>query len=730
VAEYVWVGASGTSWTAASNWTVGGSTPASAPGPSDNVSFSGTNSVNLVGTANCFNLTVSSGTTAFTRSGTNLLTVYGSIDLATGVTWASNAVLTFSSTSPMTIRTRSSVLPVVTFTGGGGTSSIYALSDSLTAVSITFTAGVLRLGSNNLTTGTFNSSNSNSREIDFGTGRITCTGSGSTLWATGLATNLVLSGSSRDVYISNSTGTASTINHGTSTTSGTEANSFDFYITSGSYTLTISSNSTVRNLNFTGTYTGTLNNNAIRIYGNLILNSAMGLQSGASIWTFAPSSGNTRTITSNTKVMDFPVTFSGGGGGTSALADNMTVGSSVSRTVTLVNGTLSLQTFNLTVPVFSSAGTAAREINFGSSGSITINALGSSTVWDTSTITGPLTTSGTNKVVNVNAGALSPSVLVGNLAEANAMSFVFNSSSRPSITLSSTSSFLDLTFAEFFNGSLSGATTLNIYGNLTMRSGMNPLPGSVNFLATSGIKQITSNGRSFSGSVIFNCSGATYSLVDSLSLSASSLSLTNGTLDLSSQTLTAPQLITLFGTKSITFNGGTISCNQFLNNQPTGFTTAVGSGVGKISMTGASSTFVGGNSTFNCTLENASTNLTISSSNTFNNISNSITPCTFTFGFGTTQSVSDFNVSGTAGNLVTITTPDPLDPTQATIQKITAGNVTRDYLNIASSNATGSGAGSSVVWSAGANSVNSGNNTGWIFSVGPSANSGAFFSVF
>jgi hypothetical protein len=250
-------------------------------------------------------------------------------------------------------------------------------------------------------------------------------------------------------------------------------------------------------------------------------------------------------------------------------------------------------------------------------------------------------------------------------------------------------------------------------------------PSQINFAATSGTKQITCNGRTISSNVLFNCPGATYSLADNLTKPFGSFVFTGGTIDLSGRTLTTQTVSASSGTKSIIFNGGTISCNSF---SASGITTSVGSGVGTIKMTGSSSTF-SGVGTYNCTLENASTTLQINSSATFNNISNSVSPCTFIFPFGTTT-VSDFNVSGTAGNLVTITTLDPLDPTQATIEKITAGNVTSNYLNIASSNATGSGAGSGVVWSAGANSVDSGNNTGWIFSAGPAANTGAFFSVF
>ena len=46
--------------------------------------------------------------------------------------------------------------------------------------------------------------------------------------------------------------------------------------------------------------------------------------------------------------------------------------------------------------------------------------------------------------------------------------------------------------------------------------------------------------------------------------------------------------------------------------------------------------------------------LTITGSNTFTTIANGVQPTTFTFTAGTTTTVTNWNVSGTAGNLVTI----------------------------------------------------------------------------
>jgi hypothetical protein len=115
-------------------------------------------------------------------------------------------------------------------------------------------------------------------------------------------------------------------------------------------------------------------------------------------------------------------------------------------------------------------------------------------------------------------------------------------------------------------------------------------------------------------------------------------------------------------------------------------------------------TFVGGGSTYNCTLQNAGAGaLTVTGNNTFTTISNSVQPTTFTFESGSTQTVTNWSVNGTAGNLVTI---NATSTSQASLSK-SSGVVTSNYLNLQYSNATGG-----ATWYA-LNSVDSGNNTGW-----------------
>jgi hypothetical protein len=70
---------------------------------------------------------------------------------------------------------------------------------------------------------------------------------------------------------------------------------------------------------------------------------------------------------------------------------------------------------------------------------------------------------------------------------------------------------------------------------------------------------------------------------------------------------------------------------------------------------GTAKTFAGGSKVYPYTLNQGGAGaLTIQGSNQFANISNTVQPATITFTAGSTTSVQDFTVSGTAGNLVTL----------------------------------------------------------------------------
>jgi hypothetical protein len=349
---------------------------------------------------------------------------------------------------------------------------------------------------------------------------------------------------------------------------------------------------------------------------------------------------------------------------------------------------------------------------------------GTGTVWNTGTVTG-LTVTGTPVVDVTNSTATATTVTAGSTTESNSVSYNFTAGTY---SLSLTGNQRDVNFTGFSGTLTNSART--IYGNLTVSSGMtlNAGTGAQTFGATSGSKTITSNGKTFDFPITFNGAGGTWVFQDNTTVGSTRIfTHTNGTVDLNGKTITVgSSYATAAGTKNLTFNGGTLVCansgsTAFNNAQPTGFTTTAGTGTGKISMTSASAkTFVGGGSTYNCTLSNDGAGaLTISDSNTFTTLANGVQPTTFTFTSGTTTTLTNWNISGTAGNLVTI---GSTAASQHTLSD-PSGTVSVDYLSISYSSATGG-----ATWLAGLNSVNGGNNSGWIFS--NVATSGNFFFMF
>lgn len=103
--------------------------------------------------------------------------------------------------------------------------------------------------------------------------------------------------------------------------------------------------------------------------------------------------------------------------------------------------------------------------------------------------------------------------------------------------------------------------------------------------------------------------------------------------------------------------------------------------------------------------------VTIYGNNTFDEFRVYNPPRTLTFAAGSTQTVSIFKVSGTAGNLVTLQSTSP--GSQFTLYQAT-GLVSVDYVSLQDSAATGG-----AIYYAGANSTDVSNNTGWLFTAQP-----------
>lgn len=262
-----------------------------------------------------------------------------------------------------------------------------------------------------------------------------------------------------------------------------------------------------------------------------------------------------------------------------------------------------------------------------------------------------------------------------------------------------------------FGGSF-GATIF--FGNVALGSGVTRSGNSTITFINTSTKTLDTAGKTFDNPINVD-TGSSLQLINNNFTNGTTRNFSlSGSLDLNNLTISTGTFST-GAVASITFNGGDITVtgsggSAWNNAGGAGFTTFAGTGAGTITMTSASAkTFVGGGATYNCDLVQGGTGtLTVTGSNTFDDITNSTQPSTILFQGGTTQTVGDFTLSGTSGNLITI---DSTTASQFTLSKST-GTVSVSFVDIRDSVATGG-----AIWEAleDDGNVNGGNNLGWIF---------------
>lgn len=433
-------------------------------------------------------------------------------------------------------------------------------------------------------------------------------------------------------------------------------------------------------------------------------------------WSLTPNGAGGAGITP----VDFAFFVFSSGVGTSTVDTNVSI---QSLNMSTYAGTLAFGTNSITLTNADGGNTFIGDTTYSVAGTPVINV-----------------TSSTTTAITISTGAMT---------ESNSISFNFTTGSYP-LTISAGSVFRNLDFTGY-SGTVA-STGLSLYGDINLGSTVVfAATGTAWTFASTAVgtpRTITSNGRLINFPVTFNGVNGSWKLLDAMTISVSrALTHTNGTVDLNGKTLTAGlRYATAAGTKVLTFNGGELNCSvssttSFNNAAPTGFSTVAGTGTGKINMSASGTkTFVGGGSTFNCTVSNGGAGLltisgnntidtvtttsgsvAITGNNTITTISNSVQPVTFTFTVSTTQTITNWNVNGTAGNLVTIVSS--VAGTPASLSK-SSGTVSADYLSIKDSTATGGAA-----WYAGANSTNVSGNSGWIFTAAPTS-TGNFFLLF
>jgi len=365
--------------------------------------------------------------------------------------------------------------------------------------------------------------------IAFGTNTISLNSTGTIF--TG-ATTMAVTGTPQ-IICTNSSATARTI----TPTAVTEANSISFRITAGTGTFTISSTTSIRNLDFTDGvnptgYAGAATFGTMTIFGDFKASTGMTCPASSNVTTFGATLG-TKTINTAGVTFDRPFTFNGVGG-TWQLQGALTSGST--RACTLTNGTLDLNGYTFTVGSVSSNNSNVRTFAFGSTGKFVL--LGSSgTLWTTSTATN-LTVTGTSPLIQLTTNVpfgTTRTVNIGAAGEANSISLDVTAGSD-TVALSTTSgAFRNVDFTGF-TGTHNAQNSIAVFGNWNY-GGVTAVSstGAVTFSATSGIKTVTSNGVTFPANVAFNGIGGTWACQDALTLgSTRALSITNGTLQLKS----------------------------------------------------------------------------------------------------------------------------------------------------------------------------------------------------
>lgn len=418
----------------------------------------------------------------------------------------------------------------------------------------------------------------------------------------------------------------------------------------------------------------------------------------------------TCSLTSNgmTLAGEFWVGNAAGSAGTVTMADAFTINSS--GMIRLLEGTLDTNGFVFSSGNFSSSpvpnttrvltlGTAAHSLTGGNS---------SFSIGNT-----------TNLTINKGTGSISLTRAGTQIFDTAGLEVNnINVTGSGSKFIQGSSIINNLDFTGFTGTWESGSFTAK--GNLILVSGMTVASGTgtITLGGSSGTQTITSAGNTIDRPLTIDAAGATKQLVDSFILgSTRTLTLTAGHFDANDQTFTAglfssnnsttrtismgSGLWTLTGTGTV-WNLATIT-NLTFNKETANI---------KVTNTAATViTFSGGGLTYNdvwFSRAGSTATITITGANTFADFKDDGTAShQVTFPASTTQTMTSFTVSGNSGQLILLRSSS--SGTKATLSQA-SGTISSDYLNIQDSAATGG-----AIWNPGVHSINSGNNTGWLF---------------
>ncbi len=336
------------------------------PLPQDTATINNNGRASNVTFDNAWNLgtlDMSSRTVSLLVSTSNGPFIYSSWTNSSAIIMAGAGALTFMGRGTQTLTSSGTVfVQSVTVNNISGTVRLaddYSNPPSTT----TLTSGTLDLNSHTASTLIFSSSVANTRTIAFGSsGKIVVTGNNATVLSLSTSTGLTTTGSKR--VEANFVGSVGTRTFTGGSTGATESTVIDLFVTAGTDTLALTATQFYGTLDFTG-FAGTLSNAANTLFRNLNIPAAMTVAAGASVYTFAATSG-TKTITMNGHVaIGLAFTFNGIGG-TWQLQDALTT----TGTITLTNGSLDFNGKTLTCGAISTSNSNTRTLAVGSATSV------------------------------------------------------------------------------------------------------------------------------------------------------------------------------------------------------------------------------------------------------------------------------------------------------------------------------------------------------------------------
>jgi len=669
LATDLWDGTAGTKWAA----TVGGAGGAAVPTAADDVFFDGTSANCTISgsrVAKSINCTGYTGTLA--GASTPLVTISGSLTLVSGMTLSFAMTAVFDATG--TIISAGKTLGGVIVNGSGIT---VTLGDALTISGvITVTQGTFTTSASNysVTASQLASSNSNTRTITLNGSTVSLSSATPIDFTT--STNLTFNAGTSQINISDSAPTINGVGltfynvNCTSTTAGartlTGNNTFnDLTLTASATGLSILSSSDNQTINGTFTCSGSSAIARGMVRSNVI--------------------GTTRTFTvANLSATDCDfrdITIAGAAAGSSPTRAGNCGGNS-----------------GITFP-------AAKNVYWNLAGTQDWNA----TAWATGT--------GGTPAVN-NFPLAQDTAIFDDAGAAGTVNFGSIGYNISAINAANRTSAMTLNHS-----------TQNLYGSITLGSGVTVTGTGSSFVVGRGTIDITTAGKTITFGLNIQVFTGTVRLLDAYNASGS-IALTSGTFDANNYNVT----ITGFGSsgsvaKTITMGSGlwtmtgagtswnlsgtnhTLNKNTadiLFSNNTTSLRFFVGAGLVYNKLT------LGGTTSTNTTQ--------FTGNNTFSEIASTKTVAhTLSFAGASTTTVGNWTVVGSSGNLVSVTSTSG---GAHNLVKTGGGSVNTDYLSI-----TNSSASPSITWYAGANSTNVSNNSGWIFTSNPTTNFAVFFLI-